>query len=251
MDPCPHSTVPPDRRAGDQGVGDRLRATRGNGHPTGWPSTPSIKPKPAVIGASRQERVPGEAGEDAAPRRWRTMLGNWAGGIPSPPKRASVSGCRGGTSGRQEPSVGPNPASTSGSNSRRMPAHRHRDRSPCRRPSGAGPGTPSVERMGQRHVGMDPFEAVRLSVRRRRARRNAGDPTASGWIAEHTSWVTPGKVSSSERVPPPGRRPPRGPSRPNRPRQRDRRQQPVRAGTDDDGASIHAPADDFTPRTAV
>ncbi len=34
--------------------------------------------------------------------------------------------------------------------------------------------------------------------------RNAGEPRASGWIAEHTSCSTPGSVSSSVRVPPPG-----------------------------------------------
>ena len=33
--------------------------------------------------------------------------------------------------------------------------------------------------------------------------RNAGDTCASGWIAEHTSCLNPGSVSSSVRVPPP------------------------------------------------
>src|SRR5205823_824876 len=36
-----------------------------------------------------------------------------------------------------------------------------------------------------------------------RPRKN-GDPTPSGWMAEHTSWRKPGRVSSAVREPPPG-----------------------------------------------
>src|SRR5690606_3974903 len=33
--------------------------------------------------------------------------------------------------------------------------------------------------------------------------RRYGEATANGWIAEHTSWTTPGRVSSALRIPPP------------------------------------------------
>ena len=80
---------------------------------------------------------------------------------------------------------------------------------------------------------LDPLE--RRAPRAAASRRN-GEATASGWIAEQTSWTNPGSVSSADRMPPPTRRPrprPRAPRKPGA-REHDRRGEAVRARADDD-----------------
>ncbi len=67
----------------------------------------------------------------------------------------------------------------------------HRGRALLRSPPGTAPG----RRRSRRASGGRPGG--------RAAKK--GEATASGCIAEHTSWTKPGRVSSSDRVPPPAR----------------------------------------------
>ena len=113
-----------------------------------------------------------------------------------------------------------------------------RGRRRCRRPNGAGraarPPSSGCATGTSEWIHSRPCASSGVSLAA--ISRNAGEPTASGWIAEHTSCSTPGSVSSSVRVPPPGRdgglehrHVPAGS------RQRDGRHQPVRTGADDHG----------------
>ena len=80
--------------------------------------------------------------------------------------------------------------------------------------------------------------------------RKAGEASRSGWTAEQTSWRKPGSVSSAVRQPPPGLvgglvdvDGQAGPG------QRQRGDQPVGAGADDDG--IRSPHRCITARTVA
>ena len=71
-----------------------------------------------------------------------------------------------------------------------------------------------------------------------------GAPTASGWIAEQTSWTKPGSVSSAERAPPPTVSPAsKSSTEPAGPREHDRGGEPVgpRAHDDRVTAPCHGP----------
>ncbi len=255
---CPHSTRPAEiGEHGNEGVGDPLRATTRQ-RPSDDVSE-YAEHQPVARGDRRpegEERVPGEAGEQC-PRLvgGESMLGD--GVCREDPDRAEASHrermLRRHGQGRQEPVGEPEPG-----------VHQRLEQpSVCPRIAAEGGrgvvdravqdrGAPSVEWMGQRHVGMDPFQAVRaersggfdLTERRRSdgermdRRADVVNRSRDGEFLRARATARAGSRFVDRDVP-------------TGARQRDRRHQPVRAGTDDDSASVHAPADDFTPRTAV
>ena len=65
------------------------------------------------------------------------------------------------------------------------------------------PGTTTLQ---QRFQALYPGEDIQVSPNfSRPMSRNTGDSAANGWTAEHTSCTKPGRVTSADRQPPPGR----------------------------------------------
>ena len=210
-----------------------------SGHPTRWASTPSIRPYPAVTGAFRlEDRVAGEPGEQC-------------------PRLVGVEPSAGDRVGRQDAD-----RAVASERDRVLRRDRERRQQPvgqvetglderAEQPAvGLGVGAETVggvvhravqqrsatavERVRHRHVGVDPFQTVRLQRRvarsdlaeRRRAERERMDRRTH--VVQHAGQrqlLGPGAAAGSgggfeHRHVPPG------------PRQRDGRHQPVRTGAD-------------------
>ena len=145
------------------------------GHPTMWPSPPSMRPNPAVprdssgsteCAARPAKRPPASSVTNLRRSRRRA---DW---IASTPNRARVIGCRGGTaSGRQEPvgelEPGPHERAEELAVGRGVGSQRGRgvlDRAVQQR------DTAVVEGVGQRHVGMHPRQPVLAQRQRTKGR---------------------------------------------------------------------------------
>ena len=113
-------------------------------------------------------------------------------------------------------------------------------------------GAAPVERMGQRHLGMDPLQAVSAECsaggdlpERRRSDGERMDRRADVVDRSGKSELLGARAAAGAG----GRFVHR--DAPTGARQRDRRHQSVRPGTDDDRPTIHGRADDFRPRSAA
>ena len=183
---------------------------RATGQPTRWPR---VAQHQAVARGGRLAQREDGVGRPARPtahppRRRRTGVPPSSPGGPRSSRSGpgSADGAGGTVSGDSSPSVRSKPASTIGR--RAVASGPRRDRGPprCRRASGAAaPARPPSSTWATGTSGRTHSRPWSSSGSDRRA----GEPTPSGWMAEHTSWVTPGSVSSAERRPPPGCQPPR------------------------------------------
>ena len=178
------------------------------GHPPVWAVPANIRPNEAVSGARRSRMAwaasPANSARARSPSK-SPRASAVAGHRARMPKRASVTGWRGGRSrGPSSIAESSSQRATSGAASRRHA-----------RPS--GPRAEAVDSTDRSRTTAEPSGRGWAAGASgwihsrpwcaRGQRENAGDATPRGWIAEQTSWTNPGRVSSSERVPPPGRRP--------------------------------------------
>ena len=179
----------------------------GNGQPTRWPRAPMATPNAVVNGRSSGRTAWAASPAKRAAPRLAVQPARRRGRRPQRREAEAGQGDRvpGDDSGDSRSSTNGVPTDSNGAISRRHAA-----------PSAPSPAAVSStercrtrraarQRMGERHVRVDPPHARELSSG---SDRRAGRRPRAGWIAEQTSWRKPGSVSSAVRHPPPGVGPP-------------------------------------------